>query len=124
METIANRIRRLRKSMELSQETLGKKIGVGKTTISNWETGYSSPDPDSIIKLSEIFLVTTDYLLGKVNDQNLRMIEKNELPESIKDYIDYVVLSKDSDLSAETIQEIIKYAELVFNKKREKKENS
>lgn len=62
------RIKILRQLKDINQAELGKIVGVGKTTISNYETGYSVPDLDTLIKLAEYFSVTTDYLLGLTDD--------------------------------------------------------
>ncbi|MBC3899705.1 MAG: helix-turn-helix domain-containing protein [Firmicutes bacterium] len=62
------RIKILRQLKDINQAELGKIVGVGKTTISNYETGYSVPDLDTLIKLAEYFNVTTDYLLGLTDD--------------------------------------------------------
>lgn len=56
-------IKKYRRMMNLSQEELAERVYVTRQTISNWETGGSIPDLDKIIKLSELFDVTTDYLL-------------------------------------------------------------
>ena len=70
-------IKDLRKSFDMSQAELGRKVGVGKTTISNWETGYSSPDPDSLVKLSNIFNCSVDYLLCRTDDKKNTSLDKN-----------------------------------------------
>ena len=61
---VGKRLKKLRNEYKLTQTQLGEKLGVGKTTISNYETGNSFPDNDMLIRLSEIFNVSTDYLLG------------------------------------------------------------
>lgn len=58
------RIRELRGKRSMTMEELGKKLGVTKTAIFNWENENRTPDKDSIIRISELFGVTTDYLLG------------------------------------------------------------
>jgi transcriptional regulator with XRE-family HTH domain len=63
--TFAKRLLTLRKDRALTQEKIGKVIGVGKTSISNYERGYSTPDPETIVVLANYFEVTTDYLLGR-----------------------------------------------------------
>ena len=63
--TTGKRIRLLRRSKGVTQTELGQAIGVGKTTISNYETGYSSPDTETLSKMAQYFNVTTDYLLGR-----------------------------------------------------------
>lgn len=62
-ETLGEKIMRLRQAHRLSQETFGEKLGVSRQAVSKWETGQSTPDIDKIILMSELFEVTTDYLL-------------------------------------------------------------
>ncbi|WP_141520271.1 helix-turn-helix transcriptional regulator, partial [Bacillus cereus] len=57
---VGSKIKDYRKSFGLSQEELAKKIGVGKTTISNYEVGIRSPKKPQMIKLSEVFGITID----------------------------------------------------------------
>lgn len=64
------RLRKLRTSFKLNQEELGKKIGVGKTTISQYESETRSPDTGTLQKIAEVFNVSTDYLLGRTDDPN------------------------------------------------------
>lgn len=70
MDSLGIRIRELRNEKDVSQTTLGKYLGVGKTTVSNYETGYSTPDNETLAKLSSFFNVTTDYLLGISDSRN------------------------------------------------------
>lgn len=47
----------------MSQEELADKIGVSRQAVSKWESEQSTPDLDKIIVMSDLFEVTTDYLL-------------------------------------------------------------
>ena len=58
------RLRTLRKEKDLTQKELGKMIGVGRTTISEYESGKIVPRQDGLVKLAEILDVTVDYLTG------------------------------------------------------------
>ncbi len=64
-----NRIRELREDRDLRQSDISQITGIDQRTLSNYETGKTNPDSFAIIKLSEFFEVTTDYLLG-VSDYN------------------------------------------------------
>lgn len=64
----------LRKENKLSQERLAEKIGVTRQTISNWELGETSPNPEQLKLLSQIFHVSIDELLD--NDQKTVLVEK------------------------------------------------
>ena len=60
---IADRIQYLRKQKGLSQEELADKIGVSRQAVSKWESKQSTPDLDKIIVMSDLFEVTTEYIL-------------------------------------------------------------
>ena len=60
---LADKIIRLRKKNGWSQEELAEKVGVSRQAISKWESAQSVPDLDKILRMSEIFGVTTDFLL-------------------------------------------------------------
>lgn len=70
MYTLADRLKSLRKSNNLTQAELGRILGVGKTTISMYETGNSTPSDEIKFKISEYFNVSLDYLLGKTDVRN------------------------------------------------------
>ena len=60
---LADKIMNLRKRNGWSQEELAEKLGVSRQSISKYEGAQSVPDLDKLLKLSEIFGVSTDYLL-------------------------------------------------------------
>lgn len=60
---IGDKIIILRKQRGWSQENLAEHLHVSRQSVSKWESGASVPDLDKIILLSQIFGVTTDYLL-------------------------------------------------------------
>ena len=61
------RIRLLRKSQDLSQVELAGRLGVSKQSVSNWENGNILPSIDMLVKISTVFNVSTDYILGLDN---------------------------------------------------------
>ncbi|XCB29741.1 helix-turn-helix transcriptional regulator [Arcanobacterium hippocoleae] len=60
---LADKILNLRKKNGYSQEDLARKLGVSRQSISKWEGAQAIPDIDRIIQMSQIFGVTTDYLI-------------------------------------------------------------
>ncbi len=60
---ISDKILNLRKERGLSQEAFAEMLGVSRQSVSRWESGAVVPDIDKIILLSELFGVSTDYLL-------------------------------------------------------------
>ena len=64
---ISKKIRQLRKEQGWTQKQLSEKLHVGKTTVSNYETGYSEPDIDMLNKMAKLFNVSVDTILGNKN---------------------------------------------------------
>lgn len=58
------RLKELRTNANMTQAQLGRLIGVTKSVISFYELHERAPSPDILIKLSSVFHVSTDYLLG------------------------------------------------------------
>lgn len=78
---------KLRKSNGLSQEDLAEKLGVSRQAISRWESGSTLPDMSNLIQLSELFGVSTDYLVhdSYESDADIPLVkEKNEEIKTIK----------------------------------------
>lgn len=55
-----------RKSKKLTQEEVSELLNVSQRAVSSWETGVKEPNIATIIKLSDIYEVTIDYLLDHV----------------------------------------------------------
>lgn len=64
---IGNKIKNARKEKDITQEQAAEILGVSRQTISNWETEKSYPDIISVIKMSEHYDVSLDYLLKGEN---------------------------------------------------------
>lgn len=60
---LAEKIMSLRRKKEWSQEKLAEQLGVSRQSVSKWESLASIPDIEKIIRMSELFGVSTDYLL-------------------------------------------------------------
>lgn len=75
---ISNRIQEQRKLNGLTQEQLAEKLNVSRQSISKWESNQAFPEIDRIILMSEIFNVSTDYLLKeKTNDYSKNSTSKD-----------------------------------------------
>lgn len=72
------RIKELRMEKNLTQDFLATKAGINQTSLSRIECGISTPDAGLLIRLSDIFQVSTDYLL---------CLTDNRLPASHADNI-------------------------------------
>lgn len=75
-----NRIHDLRLAFGWSQVELARKLQVSKQAVSNWENDNIQPSIDMLIRLAEVFAVTTDYLLGR---EDIPRLDARGLPESV-----------------------------------------
>lgn len=57
-------IKKLRSQRGFSQVELGRRLGVTKQSISNWENNYIQPSIEMLVRISRVFSVSTDSLLG------------------------------------------------------------
>jgi len=64
MDNFGLQLKKLRKTKGLNQEDLAEILGVRKTTISNYETGYSGPSNSMLRQIAEYFGVTIGSLMG------------------------------------------------------------
>ncbi len=68
-ETLGKRIMRHRKALGLTQDQLAEQLGVTAQAVSKWENDLSCPDIAMLPKLSGVFHITTDQLLGQVPEE-------------------------------------------------------
>ena len=62
---LGKNIKALRERFGLNQRQLGEKLSLAESTISLYESGKREPDNATLIKIAELFSVTTDTLLGQ-----------------------------------------------------------
>lgn len=63
---LSQRIRELRLALNISQVKLAEILGVTKQSVSNWENDNIQPSIEILVKLAEVFGVSTDYLLARM----------------------------------------------------------
>ncbi len=59
----SKKIQELRNKNKLTQEQFAEKLYVSRTAVSKWESEQTTPDLEKVIAMSELFEVTTDYIL-------------------------------------------------------------
>lgn len=113
MATLADRLKELRKSNNLTQAEFGKILGVGKTTVSMYETGNSTPSDEIKLKISEYFNVSLDYLLGKTDAKN--HTEDPNITIALHSDTDYDALPKEAK---DEINNFIEYIKQKYKNKK------
>ena len=71
MVDFGNTLKRLRRKNDMTQEQLSRRLGLTKSVISAYETGMRMPSYDVLIAIARIFKVTTDFLLGVEQKQEV-----------------------------------------------------
>ena len=94
--TIADRIQSLRKAKGMSQEELADAVGVSRQAVSKWESEQATPDLDKVVIMSDVFEVTTDYLLKGIEPV------KTDDHKTMADVIDQKVLTEQNSKRAKT----------------------
>lgn len=69
--TFGQQIQALRKELGLSQDALASQLYVTRQSVSQWENDKTMPSVDLLLKLSQIFGVTVDTLLGKPEAESI-----------------------------------------------------
>ena len=64
MISFRERFKELRLENNVTQQEMGKLLGVSKMAISHWESGHSEPSIEQLICIAKYFSVSLDYLLG------------------------------------------------------------
>lgn len=113
---VGSKIKDYRKSFGLSQEELAKKIGVGKTTISNYEVGIRSPKKPQMIKLSEVFGITIDDFFPQTDSIKINvsatLSEINKISSQLEEPRQKIVLDTASSQLKEQKKENAKVVSL------------
>ena len=94
------RLKSLRTNDNLTQEELGKKLGVTKMVVSNWELNKGTPNYETLKKIADIFSVSIDYLLEYDNNNyNYKFIDSSG-------HNNYVV-NRNTSFKKKTIDKVI-----------------
>ena len=101
MTSLPNKIIDLRESKDWSQAELARRLDVNKSVMNRIESGERKVSSDELKKLSDIFDVSTDYLLGRTED-------KENGPTLVAAHLD-------DDVSEEDMEDILKYIEFRKN---------
>lgn len=73
---IGDTIKELRDEKDIKQKELALYLGVSPSTIGMYEQNRRTPDSEMILKLSDFFNVSTDYLLGKSTIRNPQQTDR------------------------------------------------
>lgn len=87
----------LRKEKGLTQEEVATKLNVSSQAVSKWENDLSYPDVTILVDIADLFRTTVDHLLGKDQDQTIKMMTPAESKDVSKMLLKIIVNSADGD---------------------------
>ena len=97
------RLKEIRECRQITQQELADILGCTPVTYCRYETGARQPSIDTLLKLSEYFNVTVDYILGKdpadvsaLSEYEIALIKTSrEVPNHVRqDVLDYLEMKK------------------------------
>jgi transcriptional regulator with XRE-family HTH domain len=101
------RLRQIIKEKGLTQAEVAKLLSIGESTVSFYESGKRQPDYETLVRLSEAFKVSTDFLLGKTD---------------IKNPIETIAAHHDGeDWTEEELEDIEKFKEFVRMRRQQRR---
>lgn len=108
METIGQRILRLRKDKAFKQKALGLKIGTSESTISQWENDRHVPDAENLVKLSIALKTTPSYILsGQEKKMDSALVASMLGDKSANLHDQFVRLSPENQLTIMQLAEVL-----------------
>ena len=114
-----NNIKKAREAKNLSQKQVAIELNVSPPTVSEWESGKKFPCGKRLIKLSDLFGVSIDYLLGKPEASEKSELESTLLSQFEKgiEMLTFMSGSKINDNDKERYWSILKsgLSKMFFN---------
>ncbi len=105
----AKRLIDLREKNNIYQRDLANKLNVEQATISQWEHGKRVPDSEILIKLSKLFDVSIDYLLGNDKKISNKEQELKEIEIFKKMLIKIGYINNNENLSKQDVDRIMTF---------------
>ena len=95
---VAENLQLLRKRARISQEELAEKCQVSRQAVTKWETGESTPGIDKLCLLADLYDVSIDEIVGRVEKnvyselmELIRRFSVNDIPKDEEDEISAIV---------------------------------
>ena len=84
---LSEKIQKLRKEHNLTQEQLAEQLFVSRTAVSKWETGRGTPSMESLKQIANLFHITLEQLLST---EEVVVIAENENKDNMKRFASYI----------------------------------
>ena len=114
--SFAEKLKQLRLQNNLTQEALGKRMNVSRSTIAGYETKNRQPSYEKLTALASLFRVPVDYLLDAEDEPVQLSVSRTGIPSSA----DTIILSRYRRLSARSKEEMLDFLQFLEFRDRKK----
>lgn len=88
-----DKLQKIRKENNITQEGLADKLGVSRQAVSKWESGTANPDTEKLIQMSKIFNISLDELVNDNKDNNIKKDKKFNIIDTINIIVKFIIKS-------------------------------
>jgi len=114
MSEFAERLKQSRQRKKVTQQQIADILGIDRTTVTHWEKGRNTPNPNQLAKIASYLGVSADYLLGLEKETWLYQLPDKLISfvreEALQDKPSYLELApeiKKSGIKPETVKILI-----------------
>ena len=104
------RLKELRESHNLSQQSFANIINVSQSTVGMWESGKRTPDSEMLAKIADYFDVSVDYLIGRSSEYSVN--------DELKG-VDFALYNETKELNDSQKKDVLKFVQFLKNKDEE-----
>jgi len=91
IKNLPDKLKKLRMKYGFSQKQVAEKLGVSPSIVSGYETGERTPSTEMLLAMSYLYNCSTDYLLGKQNEEPEIVIKTNGLSDDQISAINHLI---------------------------------
>lgn len=95
IDYFGEKLKTIRKSRNLTQLELSQRLGVSKGTVSAYEQGLSYPSIETLVKITSILNISSDYLLGISDELSFKLGGLNK--EQMQTILQFVALIENAN---------------------------
>lgn len=97
VKSIGERIKQIRQERKLSQVQFAQTLSVSQTVVTDWERDLRTPQAEMIVKISDLFSVSCDWILTGNKAENLNTVKElglsNDVIDRLRDYKKNTILN-------------------------------
>ncbi len=107
------KLKELRNKSGYSQQFVAEQLGITQQAYANYERGARQADYSTLNKLAEIFNSTVDYILGRTDEPNSDMLDKQ------LEGVEFALWGEVHDLTEEEKQDILDFVKFTKSKRKD-----